>query len=426
MKIFGIGLSKTGTTSLAHALEILGFRTRDNMGITRYSPGDLSSIDNSAVESHDALTDTPIPSFYKQLDQHYQGAKFILTVREMDEWLKSCKKQFTAKSADKQSDAHNQLFMDLYGTAVFDEDKFKAGYEKFVNGVYEYFRDRPQDLLVMNVTAGDGWEKLCPFLGKPIPDFPFPKANVTQITWIDIHDIVALAKRAGLINLRAYRQARRSDFIGKALTAIRGGISGVLQKSRRTAHDVIINGLKKLNAEIPALSQEDSPAPYSTRAKWNHVWLIDPLDGEKAFFGAEGPFTVNIALVQDGHPIYGVVYSPLTDTAYYARIGKGAFKAVGSDEPRQLEAPGNPKVNQIITSPSDEQAAAPVSRALAICLVADGRLKSFSCDSPSQEWETAAAHLIATSAGKRVCDCRSQQSLVYNKARLSHECFVVE
>lgn len=80
-KIFGIGLSKTGTTSLAHALEILGYRTKDYPGLSRYRAGDLSSVDLAVVDAYDALTDTPIPSFYRELDQRYPGAKFILTVR---------------------------------------------------------------------------------------------------------------------------------------------------------------------------------------------------------------------------------------------------------------------------------------------------------------------------------------------------------
>jgi len=89
----------------------------------------------------------------------------------------------------KQTAAHKRLFEDLYGTDVFDEQRFAAGYQKFVTAVFEYFKGRPKDLLVMNVSAGDGWEKLCPFLGKPIPGVPFPKANVTQILWMNIDDV---------------------------------------------------------------------------------------------------------------------------------------------------------------------------------------------------------------------------------------------
>ena len=173
MKVFGVGLSKTGTTSLARALEILGYSVKDCLGITKYLKGNISSIDKTALESYDALTDTPIPNFYQELDKEYPGSKFILTVRDMDGWLKSCKKQFNQKLAEKRSDAANQLFLELYDTVTFDEEKFRSGYKKFTESVLEYFKDRPGDLLVIDISKGEGWEKLCPFLNKPIAKYYF-------------------------------------------------------------------------------------------------------------------------------------------------------------------------------------------------------------------------------------------------------------
>ncbi|HWQ94354.1 MAG TPA: inositol monophosphatase family protein [Gammaproteobacteria bacterium] len=425
-KIFGIGLSKTGTTSLAQALGILGYKTKDYPGIENYRAGDLSSVDLEVVDAYDALTDTPIPSFYRELDARYPNSKFILTIRDRDGWLKSCKKQFTERLAEKQTEAHNQLFIDLYGCTVYDEQKFLSGYEKFVSGALEYFKGRPQDLLVINVIGGEGWEKLCPFLGQPVPEIPFPKANVTQITWMNIDDIVAVAKRAGQATLRAYQQGQATGVVGKALYALRGGDAGALQRATRAAHKVLVDGLKKLNAQIPVLSRESSAVPYSERAKWNHLWLVDPLDGAGAFLGADGAFTINIALVQDGAPIYGVVYAPVMDTVYYARIGKGAFKMEGAAEPRRLDVRENlgPKTTAI--SAQKKQGPTPASRALAMCLVAEGQADAYACDDPSPEWETAAAQLIATTVGKRVYDCKSKQGLTYNEEDLVSECFIVE
>lgn len=426
MKIFGIGLSKTGTTSLAHALEILGYKTRDYPGIEHYSAGDLTSIDAGMLETHDALTDTPIPSFYRELDARYPDAKFILTIRDAEGWLKSCKKQFTEKLAARQNEAHNQLFMDLYGCTVFDEQKFLAGYEKYVSGVLAHFRNRPQDLLVINVVAGEGWEKLCPFLGKPIPEIPFPKANVTQITWMNIDDIVAVAKRAGRITLRVHQQRQKCGTIGKILYRLRGGDAGALQRVSHEAHEAIVDGLKKLNAQTAVLSRESGAIPYSERAHWNHLWLVDPLDGADAFLGKDGGFTVNIALIQDGAPIYGVVYAPVTDTVYYARIGKGAFKLEGDQAPRQLNALAAPGKKSEVAHEHKKHSPMFGSRALAMCRVAEGQLDSCTIEGPSQEWETAAAHLIATNAGKRVQDCKSGQGLKYNTERLMRECVIVE
>jgi 3'(2'), 5'-bisphosphate nucleotidase len=280
--------------------------------------------------------------------------------------------------------------------------------------------------LVINVVAGEGWEKLCPFLGKPVPEIPFPKANVTQITWMNIDDIVAVARRAGRITLRVYQQRQTFGTIGKILYRLRGGDAGALQRASREAHEAIVDGLKKLNAQTAVLSREGGTIPYSERAHWNHLWLVDPLDGANAFLGSAGGFSVNIALIQDGDPIYGVVYAPVTDTVYYARIGKGAFKLEGNEAPRQLNALAAPGKQLEVAHERKEQPPMRGSRALAMCRVAEGQLESCTIDEPSREWETAAAHLIATNAGKRVQDCKSGQGLKYNTEHLTRECVIVE
>lgn len=232
MKIFGIGLSKTGTTSLASALDILGYRTKDYPGLSRYVPGDLTCFDAGVLEQNEALTDTPIPSFYRELDRQYPGAKFILTVRAMDGWLQSCRKQFTARHAEKQNEANNRLFEDLYGTAVFEEESFRRGYRRFVEGVMEHFAGRPQDLLVLDVAAGQGWPELCAFLGKPVPEIPFPKANVTRIQWMDLQSLVSVAREAGQVLLRAHRSMTPAGGDADAPAALSGLLRKTLQSLR--------------------------------------------------------------------------------------------------------------------------------------------------------------------------------------------------
>ncbi len=157
MKIFGIGLSKTGTTSLAGALTMLGYKTRDYIGVTRYIPHDLSCIPREELDGYDAFTDTPIPSFYRELDAAFPDSKFILTVRDAKGWLTSCKKQFTVRHAEIQNEATRQLTQEMYGCTAFDEEKFLAGYTRFVEGVKAHFKDRPQDLLILNLCSGEGF-----------------------------------------------------------------------------------------------------------------------------------------------------------------------------------------------------------------------------------------------------------------------------
>ena len=435
-KVFGIGLSKTGTTSLSNALQILGYKTKDNMGVIKYAAGDVSSVDLDLVDANDALTDTPIPSFYRELDVRYPGSKFILTVRDSEGWLRSCKKQFTPRFAGIQTDAHKRLFMDLYGTDAFDDRGFAHGYERFVDGAREYFKDRQSDFLIIDIAAGEGWEKLCPFLEKPVPDIPFPKANVTQVRWMSIEDVVAVASQAGLELMRRYDGERHVRSIAddtkpshsllnvfeRAVETVRG--EDRVQAAIRAAHKVIVKGLTKLTPQIPVLSRGRELAPHAVRKEWNHVWLVDPLDGEEAFVSGSGDFSVNIALIEDGQPIYGVVYAPATGATYYAKAGKGAYRrAHGSElvpltpsEPIKLSAAETAQVRGPVAS--TQQGARTSSYALAMCKLSEGRENGESTFQASMEWQTAAAHAILTSAGMRVCDRESGSELGYNKKDL--------
>jgi fructose-1,6-bisphosphatase/inositol monophosphatase family enzyme len=431
MKIFGIGLSKTGTTSLAQALTLLGFKTQDNPGLSQYSPGGLSSIDAALLEEFDALTDTPIPSFYRELDAKFRDAKFILTLRERQGWLNSCKKQFTQKLADKQNEAHNKLFLDLYGCTVFDEAKFAAGYDRFVLSVQDHFKDRPGKLLTLNVTGGDGWEQLCPFLDRSIPDAPFPKANVTRIRWTKVDELVAAAKEAGEALTRTHtllladrapvrggsRLSALGDWFVRTYLELRGGREHAVEQAARAANQILVSRLTRLNPDIPIISRL-SPAPaHLERGKWNHFWLIDPLDGADGFATSAGDFSVNIALIEDQKPIYGVVHAPVSGTTYFATAGKPAFKATATGAPMELDGTQSGPV----LAPGPE----PASKALTICLIAEGAAQINLMLADTMEWHSAAAHVVAGACGKHIRPCREQDELKYNKPSLAQDCIAI-
>jgi len=458
-KVFGIGLSKTGTSSLARALEILGYRTKDYPGINRYTRGELSSVDLEVIDAHDAVTDTPIPSFYRELDARYPNSKFILTLRERDAWLKSCRKQFTEKLAEKQNDAHKHLFLDLYGTDVFDEQKFSRGYEDFVEKALKFFERRPHDLLVIDIADGEGWEKLCAFLGKPIPDVPFPKANVTQVRWIDIADVVAVAKRAGHEFLAegvtppgtgapgngsvstysiagASRSGTSEGFLRKTIRALRGGDQAALQRATRRAYRIMLSGLQRLAPQIPVISRERGAILDSGRASWNHLWLVDATVGASETPGSPGAITVSIALIEDGAPIYGVVYDPVPDSVYYGKMGYGAFRADRGGRPERLAArPAQSSPQAMVgsrgigrTSAQTRSAALGprASHALAICAYLADDPVGFRCDEPTTEWDTAAAQAIAAAMGRKIVDCGSGEVLTCNKKDMTNRCFMVD
>ena len=460
-KIFGIGLSKTGTTSLARALEILGYKTRDYLGVSEYIAGDLSSIDLQEINANDAFTDTPIPSFYKQLDARYPNSKFILTTRDMDDWLKSCKKQFTKRMVAMQNEATSQLHTDLYGCFEFDPEKYAAGYTRFVNGVLHYFKDRPQDLLVTDICGGENWEKLCTFLGKPVPDIPFPLTNVSAIQWMNIQNIVSLAKQAGQEVNNMYQRdsrTRHTDSKNRLAHWIQGGVSSVFAKLRKSGHHdknsqlqkatraslkIILSGLKKLNPSIPVISPANANIPFAERKDWGYVWLVDPLNGAEEFLNHDGTFTVNIALTEGGKPIWGVVYDPLKDTVYYAKGASGSYKANGDKAPENLvqtetasdadnivtlsgSSDVSEDVKEYIERKNKDYKLVSASSATALCLVAEGKAAMHISLGPTMEWQTAAAHAIVRSSGKRVYDYNTSEELAYNKESLINDSFIAE
>ena len=159
-KVFGIGLSGTGTKSLTHALKILGYKA------IQY-PTSLKDI-----EKHDAIADISVSCRYKELDVLFPNSKFILTIRDLESWLDSRSRK--PKDKHKKSLWVLETRLRTYGVLSYDREIYINVYKKYHEEVQKYFKNRPDDLLIMNIIAGDGWEKLCKFLGKEILNLPFP------------------------------------------------------------------------------------------------------------------------------------------------------------------------------------------------------------------------------------------------------------
>jgi hypothetical protein len=164
MKIFGIGLSRTGTTSLTTALAKLGLHAY-------HFPHTREMIDQV-----DAATDTPVAAWYRDLDAAYPGSLFVLTLRHIPDWLDSCEALWRS-SFQYFDDFTAGIHRQLYGREDFDRDAFTAAYARHRDEVFNHFSGRDRDLLVIDICAGEGWERLCPFLGFDIPSTPFPFRN---------------------------------------------------------------------------------------------------------------------------------------------------------------------------------------------------------------------------------------------------------
>ncbi|MEH6379728.1 sulfotransferase family protein [Streptomyces sp. KLMMK] len=183
-KIFGIGLSRTGTRSLTAALRTLGF------DVAHYpaDPGTYAALLAGTarfplLDHRDGITDITVVPYYQDLDRAWPGAKFILTVREEEGWLASCRTHWKPAVDGKagRSEVYPQLQRFLraavYASHAFDPERFRTVARRHTAEVLRHFAGRPGDLLVLDITAGQGYERLAPFLGVPVPDGPFPHTN---------------------------------------------------------------------------------------------------------------------------------------------------------------------------------------------------------------------------------------------------------
>jgi hypothetical protein len=171
-KIFCIGFHKTGTTSLSVALNTLGYRVTGPNGVN--DPDIANNVHRMAddlVKRYDAFQDNPWPIIYKELDRKYPGSKFILTLRNADSWIKSQVRHFGRQETPMRKWIYG------VGCPEGNESIYLEVFNRHNREVLDYFKSRPQDLLIMDLTQGHGWERLCPFLGAKIPRTEFPHVN---------------------------------------------------------------------------------------------------------------------------------------------------------------------------------------------------------------------------------------------------------
>jgi len=220
----------------------------------------------------------------------------------------------------------------------------------------------------------------------------------------------------------------------------------------KLSHKVIENAL--LSTPYPILSEEGKTIAFEERKDWPNFWLIDPLDGTKEFIKRNGEFTVNIALIEDGVPIMGVIYVPVTRTLYFGEQRTGAWKMDNVQEDtsttlavlketgerlpiidtkRKFTAVGSRSHNNKETvayfkkmekEHGDIEILSKGS-SLKICMVAEGSADVYPRFGPTMEWDTAAGHAIAVAAGKNVTLADHKTPLKYNKENLLNPFFIV-
>jgi 3'(2'), 5'-bisphosphate nucleotidase len=210
----------------------------------------------------------------------------------------------------------------------------------------------------------------------------------------------------------------------------------------RHAHQMLQRELGALLPGIPYLSEESDASSLGNRTSWRRYWLVDPIDGTKEFLKGTGEFTVNVALVDDGSVVAGVVHAPALDRTYRASLGNGAELCEGDEPFRPVRTRGFDARNPLLVASREH--AGPGVRALAaamgekveftsmgsslkFCLVAEGNADVYCRDLPTMEWDVAAAHCVLEQAGGYVFALAGPglgPTLKYNKRSLANPPFV--
>jgi 3'(2'), 5'-bisphosphate nucleotidase len=253
---------------------------------------------------------------------------------------------------------------------------------------------------------------------------------------LDIEFLVATAREAGAAILDVYRTEFNVEHKED---------SSPLTEADLRSHRIILSRLAERYPDVPVLSEESGDnAPYEVRRNWSLYFLVDPLDGTKEFVKRNGQFTVNIALMEYGKPVAGVVYAPDLDWMYFGSKD-GSFKAVSDGAAVRLATPAMRSNEKVVvvgsrshSTPEMEAFIAgrkqdygevefiAMGSSLKLCAVAEGKADIYPRLGPTMEWDTAAAHAVVTHSGRRVLAWGDEDlDLPYNKPDLLNGWFLV-
>lgn len=219
-----------------------------------------------------------------------------------------------------------------------------------------------------------------------------------------VDDLTRISREAGDSIIEIYKNSE-SDYATK-------DDNSPLTKADIISNRVIIEGLKTLTPKLPVLSEEGASIPLSIRSKWDEFWLIDPLDGTKEFIKRNGEFTVNIALIKNNQPIFGLIYVPVTKELFYGSEKTGSFRIKDSRREKiRVKKSSNTNI-RVVTSrshPSNElntfikriknASIVSIGSSLKFCLVASGKADIYPRFGPTSEWDTGAGEAILKFAG---------------------------
>lgn len=258
-----------------------------------------------------------------------------------------------------------------------------------------------------------------------------------------IDKIITIAIDAGVAILEYYQPHCEKSNLYQVQTKSDG--SPVTLADKR-AHSIIAEGLAKISPEISLLSEEGESACWEERQLWQRYWLVDPLDGTREFIKENGEFTVNIALVENGAPVIGVIYAPALNQLYFASCSIGAYKSDAKRTCNQRLELSKQATNKRITAvisrshKTDELEQwlleykqthpqlkiVELGSSLKFCQIAEGKANIYPKLGATSEWDTAAGHAIVKYAGGYCYNFAVAEELQYNtKSDLLNPDFIV-
>lgn len=248
---------------------------------------------------------------------------------------------------------------------------------------------------------------------------------------VDLTTVVEIAEQAGEKIMEIYNQPETIEVMTKE-------DKSPLTAADQAANAHIVSELLKLYPDIPVISEEEKALDYSERKQWSHCWLIDPLDGTKEFIKRNGDFTVNIALLEKGKAILGVVHAPDKDISAWAEKGKGAFYKDKKGVRRLTgDAPADNTQIRIVCSRShnspeveaylekfDNPVKTPRGSSFKFLLLATGEADIYPRLAPTMEWDTGAGQVIVEESGGKVISQKNGRPMEYNKENLLNPFFI--
>ena len=218
--------------------------------------------------------------------------------------------------------------------------------------------------------------------------------------------VIAIAREAAAAILAVYENTFEVEHKSDA---------SPLTAADLAAHHCIVEGLERLTPDWPVLSEEAADIPWETRRHWQRYWLVDPLDGTREFVKRNGEFTVNIALIEAGVAVFGVVLAPVGGALWHGVAGGPAYRRDGeADVMLRTRAPATGTLRVAASrSHRDARTEALLARmgdaetvglgsSLKFCRIADGSLDVYPRFGPTSEWDTAAAQCVLEAAGGAV------------------------